>query len=66
MAVPIERVRSLLGPAAEGKTDEQLAELRDNLESAAGAFYEEIQTAWKRDPESVRWLVHAQQTGETE
>ena len=66
MTVPIERIRQLLGPAAEGKSDEQLQRLADDLGNAASAFYDQIQDAWKRDPESVRWLVHAAQTGEYE
>lgn len=66
MALPIERIRELLGPEGDGKTDAQLLLLGVELEAAAGGFYDEIQAAWKRDPESVRWLVHAQQTGEIE
>jgi hypothetical protein len=66
MTMPIERVKSLLGPDAEGKTDEQLQRLAEDLGSAASAFYDEVQSAWKRDPDSVRWLVHASQTGESE
>jgi hypothetical protein len=66
MALPIERIRALLGPKADGKTDEQLKSLGEDLGNAASTFYDEVQSAWKRDPESVRWLVHAQQTGEIE
>ncbi len=66
MTLPIERIRTLLGPEANGKTDEQLQTLAEGLEAVAGRFYDEVQTAWKRDPESVRWLVHASQTGESE
>jgi hypothetical protein len=66
MALSIERVANLLGPDADGKTPEQLEQLRDELEAAAGAFYDEIEAAWKRDPEFVRWIVYAHQTGESE
>ncbi len=66
MTIPIERVRTLLGSEAQGKTDDQLQRLADDLGNAASAFYDEVQSAWKRDPESVRWLVHASQTGEVE
>jgi len=66
MTLSIERCRELLGPEAEGKTDEQLEALRDRLEDAAGRYYDAIQEAWKRDPESVRWAVHAHETGEVE
>lgn len=64
MTIPIERVRALLGPGAEGKTDAQLQHLAEDLGNAASAFYDEVQSAWKHDPESVRWLVHTQRTGE--
>lgn len=66
MTLPLERIRTLLGAEAEGKSDEQLEQLRNSLEAAAGTFHDEIQAAWKRDPESVRWLVHAHETGEYE
>jgi hypothetical protein len=66
MTIPIERIRELLGPEADGKTDEQIAELRDSLAMAAEQYWDAIQNAWKRDPESVRWLVHSVQTGEHE
>ena len=66
MTIPIERIRALLGPEADGKTDEQLQHLAENLGNAASTFYDEVQSAWKRDPESVRWIIHAQQTGEIE
>ena len=66
MTIPIQRVRALLGPEAEGKTDEQLHRLAESLSDAARSFYDEVQSAWKRDPESVRWFVHAQQSGEIE
>jgi hypothetical protein len=66
MAIPIERIRTLLGLDAEGKTDEQLQGLAEELGNAASTFYDEVQAAWKRDPESVRWMVHASHTGEIE
>ena len=66
MAISIERIRELLGPEAEGKSDEQLEALRDRLQFAVGRYYDAIQEAWKRDPDAVRWLVHAHQTGEYE
>ena len=66
MAIPIERVRALLGREAEGKSDEELQRLAEALGNAASTFYDEVQSAWKRDPESVRWMVHASQTGEIE
>lgn len=66
MALPVERIRELLGPEAEGKTDEQLGRLGESLGNAASAFYDNVQEAWKRDPDSVRWLVHASHTGEFE
>jgi hypothetical protein len=66
MTIPIERVRALLGPEAEGKSDEQLQTLAEGLEAVASRFFDKVLEAWRRDPESVRWLVHAQQTGEIE
>lgn len=66
MAISIERVRELLGSEAEGKTDEQVAALRDSLTGAAERYYDDIQRAWKHDPEAVRWLVYSVQTGEYE
>jgi hypothetical protein len=66
MTLSIARCRELLGSDAEGKSDEQLQRLADELGKAASVFYDDIQAAWKRDPESVRWMVHASQTGETE
>ncbi len=66
MTIPIDRIRTLLGPEANGKTDEQLQRLVEDLGNAASTFYDEVQAAWKRDPESVRWMVHASHTGEVE
>lgn len=66
MTLTIERCRELLGPEAEGKTDEQLQALVEELSRASAAFYDEIQAAWRRDPESVRWAVYSHQTGEVE
>lgn len=66
MAISIERVRELLGAEAEGKTDEQIAQLRDSLSGAAERYYDTIQEQWRRDPDVVRWLVHSVQTGEYE
>jgi hypothetical protein len=66
LTIPIERIRALLGPEADGKTNEQLKHLAEDLDNAASTFYDQIQDAWKRDPESVRWIVHSIQTGEHE
>jgi len=66
VTISIERCRELLGSEADGKTDEQLQHFIDELDSASATFYDQIQEAWKRDPDSVRWFVHAQQTGESE
>lgn len=66
MTLPIERVGELLGAQAEGKTDEQIAALAEGLDAAATRFYEDVQTAFKHDPEGVRWLVYAHRTGDTE
>jgi len=66
MPISVEQIRELLGAEAEGKSDEQLETLRDRLESAVGKYYDDVQDAWKRDPEAVRWLVHVHQTGEHE
>ena len=46
MTIPIERVRALLGPEAEGKSDEQLQRLAEDLGNAASVFYDEVQAAW--------------------
>ncbi len=66
MTLPIGRCRELLGAEAEGKTDEQLQGLLEDLSRASAAFYDEIQAAWKRDPESVRWAVYTHQTGDVQ
>jgi uncharacterized protein YukE len=66
MTIPIERIRELLGSDADGKTDEQIAQLRDSLIGAAERYYEAVQEQWRRDPEAVRWLAYSAQTGEYE
>ena len=66
LTIPIERIRALLGPEADGKTDEQLQRLSDDLGNAASTFYDSVQDAWKRDPQSVHWLTHCVETGECE
>jgi hypothetical protein len=66
MTVSIERIRELLGQDANGATDEQIAQLRDSLTAAAGQFFDDVQTDWRRDPESVRWFIHAAETRESE
>jgi hypothetical protein len=66
MTLAIERVREILGSQADGKTDEQIAALAANLDTAATRFFEDVQEAYKRNPESVRWAIHAHETGESE
>jgi hypothetical protein len=66
MTLPIERVREILGSQADGMTDEQIAALAENLDTAATRFFEDVQAAHKRDPESVRWAIHAHETGESQ
>lgn len=66
MTLPVERVREILGSQADGKSDAEIQRLAEGLDAAASRFYDDIQAAWKRDPESVRWLIHAHETGETE
>jgi hypothetical protein len=66
MTVSIERIRELLGQDENGATDEQLAKLRDGLTSVASLLFDDIREKWKEDPEIVRWLSHAAETGEIE
>jgi hypothetical protein len=66
MTVSIERIRELLGPTANGATDEQLEQLREGLTSVASHLFDDIREKWKEDPEIVRWLSYAAETGEIE
>lgn len=49
MTISIQRCRELLGQAAEGHTDEEVAALLESLESASGALWDTLQKA-KRPP----------------
>ena len=66
MPLSIQRVREILGTKANGKTDEQLRQLAEDLDAVAVQFYDDIQAAYKRDPEGARWLIHAHETGATD
>jgi hypothetical protein len=57
--ITIEECRTLLGPDAEGRSDEDIAHLRDSLEDAAVLMYDEVARQAKADPESVCWVAYA-------
>ena len=60
MALSVAQCREILGTDAVGKSDEQLERVRDSIAVLANHLYDQIQSDWKADPESVRWLSYAQ------
>lgn len=66
MTLSVSQCRELLGAEATGKSDAQIESMRDSLAFLANGLYDQLQADWKANPESVRWLAHAHDTGETE
>ena len=62
----IEECRRILGTLAEGMTDAEVAAERDHTELLAHAIFDQFAEERKRDPERMRWLLHAHNTGEAE
>lgn len=64
--VSIEECRKLLGSAAESMTDAQVESERDQMVALAHIVFDQFTEEGKRDPERMRWLLHAHETGEIE
>jgi hypothetical protein len=64
--VSIEECRKLLGSAAESMTDTQVEAERDQMVALAHILFDQFTEEMKRDPERMRWLMHAHETGEIE
>lgn len=62
----VERCRELLGSVGEGMTDSQVEAERDHMETLAHALFDQFTAEMKRDPERMKWLLHAHETGEVE
>lgn len=62
----VEECRRILGASAENKTDAQIASDRDHMESLAHVMFDVFTSEMKRDPDAMRWLLYADETGGTE
>jgi hypothetical protein len=65
-SLSIEECRKLLGSAAENMTDAQIESERDQMVALAHIVFDQFTEEMKRDPERMRWMVHAHETGEIE
>jgi hypothetical protein len=64
--ISVKECRRLLGASAAGKTDAQVTSDREQMESLAHAMFEVFTSEMKRDPDALRWLLYADETGGTE
>jgi hypothetical protein len=62
MSISIEEIRRILGSGAEGKTDEQLEQMRDGLEDVARDMYDHL-VKQSQAVERLRWSGHAHENG---
>ena len=61
-----DRCREILGTVAANMTDAEVEAERDNMEAIANAVFDQFTAEMKRDPERMKWLMHAHVTGEIE
>lgn len=64
MALSVAQCRAILGEDADGKTDEQIENLRGSTAAIANELYNQLQADWKADPEAFRWSAYAHENGE--
>ncbi len=62
----VSQCRELLGKVGEDMTDAQIEAERDHMEQLANVVYDQFKAEMKRNPERMRWLLHAHETGEAE
>jgi hypothetical protein len=62
----VKRCREILGVVAEPMSDAEVEAERDHMELLAHAIFDQFAAERKRDPERMRWLLHAHETGEAE
>ncbi|HMH13272.1 MAG TPA: hypothetical protein VK578_09205 [Edaphobacter sp.] len=60
----VEQCREILGIAAAHMTDAEVEAEREHTEALAHAIFDQFTAKMKRDPEGMRWLLHAHETGE--
>jgi hypothetical protein len=60
----VEQCREILGDTAARLTDAEVEAERDHTEALAHAVFDQFTAEMKRDPEGMRWLLHAHETGE--
>lgn len=58
MALSVAQCREILGTEAVGKSDEQIESLRDSVAALANNLYDQMQSDWKANSESVRWSAY--------
>lgn len=62
----VARCREILGHVADSMTDAEIEAERDDLADLANILIDQFTEEMKRNPEKMKWLLHAHATGETE